>query len=50
MRLPAFAALAAVTLTCASAARATENDATVPTYHADAALRENQFRKRRRQL
>ena len=37
MRLPAFAALAAVTLTCASAARATENDATVPTYHADAA-------------
>jgi hypothetical protein len=37
MRLPAFAALAAVTLTCASAVRATENDATVPTYHADVA-------------
>ncbi len=37
MRLPAFAALAAVTLTCASAARATDSDVTVPTYHADAA-------------
>jgi len=37
MRLPAFAALAAVTLLCTPAARATENDATVPTYHADAA-------------
>jgi PQQ-like domain len=37
MRLPAFAAVAVVTLTCASAVRATENDATVPTYHADAA-------------
>ncbi len=37
MRLPAFAALAAVTLACASAARATDSDVTVPTYHADAA-------------
>jgi hypothetical protein len=37
MRLVAFAGLAAVTLLCASAARAAENDATVPTYHGDAA-------------
>jgi hypothetical protein len=37
MRLPAFAVLAAVTLTCASAARARDSDVTVPTYHADAA-------------
>ena len=36
MRLPAIAALAAV-IQCAPAARATENDPTVPTYHADAA-------------
>jgi hypothetical protein len=37
MRLPGLAAFAAATLTCLSAARATENDATVPAYHADAA-------------
>jgi len=37
MRLPAIAALAAAILLCAPAARATENDATVPTYYADAA-------------
>jgi hypothetical protein len=37
MRLSALAALAAVTLVCAPAASAAENDATVPTYHADAA-------------
>jgi PQQ-like domain len=37
MRILAFAALAAATLLCAPAARAAENDATVPTYHADAA-------------
>ncbi len=37
MRLPAFAALWAATLMCTPAARASENDATVPTYHADAA-------------
>ncbi len=37
MRLPAIAALAAVVLLCAPGARATANDATVPTYHADAA-------------
>jgi len=37
MRLPAIAALAAVILLCAPAACAIENDATVPTYHADAA-------------
>jgi hypothetical protein len=37
MWLPGFAALAAGTLMCASAARAIDNDATVPTYHADAA-------------
>ena len=37
MRLPTFAALAAATLMSALVARAAENDATVPTYHADAA-------------
>ena len=37
MRLPGLAAFAAATLTCLSAARATENDVTVPAYHADAA-------------
>jgi PQQ-like domain len=37
MRLPTFAALAAATLMSAPVARAAENDATVPTYHADAA-------------
>ena len=37
MRLSTFAAVAAVTLTCASAARGTDSDVTVPTYHADAA-------------
>jgi hypothetical protein len=37
MRLSALAGLAAVTLVCAPAASAAENDATVPTYHADAA-------------
>ncbi len=37
MRLPTFAAVAAVTLTCASTARGTDSDVTVPTYHADAA-------------
>ena len=36
MRLFAWAALTAVTLICAPA-RAADNDATVPTYHADAA-------------
>src|SRR5271170_6419023 len=36
MRLPPFAAVAAVILTCASAARGTDS-VTVPTYHADAA-------------
>ena len=37
MRLPGLAAFAAATLICLSAARATENDATVPAYHAHAA-------------
>ena len=37
MRLPALAALAVATLLCAPAARAAENDPTVPAYHADAA-------------
>jgi PQQ enzyme repeat len=37
MRGPAFAALTAAALLSAPAARAAENDATVPTYHADAA-------------
>ncbi len=37
MRLSTFAAVAAVTLTCASAARGTDSDVTVPSYHADAA-------------
>jgi PQQ enzyme repeat len=36
MRLPALAALAAVTVICAPTARAAENDPSVPTYHADA--------------
>ena len=37
MRLPALAALAAITLSGLSTACATEGDLTVPTYHADAA-------------
>src|SRR5271169_841777 len=37
MRLPVLAALAAATLIYAPAARAAENDPTVPAYHADAA-------------
>jgi hypothetical protein len=37
MRLPAFAALVAATILCTPATRAAEIDATVPTYHADAA-------------
>ena len=37
MRRSAFAALIAAILFCAPAARAADNDPTVPTYHADAA-------------
>jgi hypothetical protein len=37
MRYSAFATLAAVALICAPVARAADNEATVSTYHADAA-------------